>query len=284
LNWLPLLLILPSILFPLPLMFLWLGGQRWRQRVGRPLARGLAVLAGVYASLAALVWVSSLGTAMRSLGNFTASFAGALFAVLHAVILLTTWRAARRGTASPLAVVAALPVSFVGLMIGAGAATSVARSRPSTNESATIGEIRSFLAAESGYASRNGEFFDVPDCLAQVEECLQAIPKGSHSYLSKENLAEVKHGYRRTFHPGPPAPPAEIQRLKSSRTSLTAFAYVAVPTERGRTGFRAFCGDGARAQDSGEVKASDLRVCVRMDGTMPAPIGGRCPADCDPLL
>jgi len=262
------LLVLPSLLFPLSLMILW--GERW-QRVGRPLARGLAMLAGVYAALAALAAMVGVGTAMRSLGNFTAFVSCALFAVLHAVILLTTSRAARRGTAAPWAVVAALPVPVVAFVIGAGLEMSVVRSQRSSNELVAVGDIRSFLAAEANYADRNGGFFDVPDCLAQVEGCLSAAPRGMPPFLSEPDLAEVKHGYRRTFHPGPPAPPADVARLRSSRTSLTGFAYVAVPTEPGRTGVRAFCG------------ASDGTVCVRTDGTMPALIDGRCPAECVPL-
>jgi hypothetical protein len=266
-----LLLALPSVLFPIALAVLWLGGERWRRYLGRPLARGVAIVGSVYAALAALAVVLSMGSSMKSLGNFQVFVFVAFFAVWHVVMLVAAGRSARRGTARPWGVAAALLGLFGLFVIGAGAMPSVQRSQVSVNESTTVGDIRMLLAAEDEYALRNHGFFDVPDCLVQAEQCLPDLPRGASPFLPRESLAEVVHGYRRTFHPGPPAPPAVAKRLAPSRTSLTAFAFVAVPVEPGRTGLRAFCGANGRP------------VCARLDGTMPVPIAGTCPAECDPL-
>ncbi len=260
---------LPWVLLPVALLSLWLGSERWRLRFGRPLARAVGWLAGAQAAVVGLLWVTSLGSAMSSLGNFTQSMTVAFWAVMNVIVLVTAWRAARRGAAGPWGVAASLPLAL--LVFVMVSAAGLDRPRPSQNEAATVGDVRSLISAEQSYAGLNHGFFDKPACLAKGAACLPGAPPNPDPMLSEPDLVEVRNGYRRTFHAGPAAPSGEVKRLHASRTSLTAFAYVAVPTEPGRTGFQAFCG------------ASDGSVCTRSGGTMPAPIDGKCPADCVPF-
>lgn len=232
------------------------------------MARFTGVLGGIWAALALLAWLAAEDSGTRSLGSFSASLGVFLLALLHTVIALTSWRAARRGKAGPLGVAAALPVALIGLVIILGAAGSATRGSSIADSAMTLGDVRTLLSAEASYAHWNHGYFDRPACLVRFEDCRPGAPRDAWPLLSEQDLAEVRHGYRRTFHPGPPAPATEVTRLKASPTSLRAFAYVAVPTDPARFGMRAFCG------------GSDGAVCAREDGSMPRPIEGKCPTEC----
>lgn len=263
-------LVLPSVVLPVAVGVLWPGDARLR-RVGRILAGAVAVAAGLYALLAILAVLVGMGTAMRSFGNFQAFVGLVLFAVVHVVAFLIASRAARRGSVTAGSMAVALAALVIGVMASAVLADSLHRSRGRANEAGAIGDIRSFIHAQRAYADGNGGFFDVPACLTDVARCRPAGPRDVAPFLVKEELAEVRNGYRRSFHAGPPPSPADIERLGASPTSLIAYAYVAVPDLPGQIGSRAFCG------------SSDGTICMRLDGTMPAPIDGRCPENCSRL-
>ena len=83
--------------------------------------------------------------------------------------------------------------------------------------------------------------------------------------------AQVKSGYRRTFHPGAEVALAQRPGCPGG-TGLESFAYTAEPETRGRTGVRGFCGD-----DTGII-------CYTPDGSAPAVRDGRCVLEsCRPL-
>ena len=110
------------------------------------------------------------------------------------------------------------------------------------NESAAIGDIRALMSAQAAYSFSNGGFAEGSlECLTRPVDCLPGYPGDAPFFLDEElaSLAE-RRGYRRAFHPGPA--PEEIPST-SSPTSVTAWAYTAVPLDPGYTGVRGFCGD-----------------------------------------
>jgi len=74
----------------------------------------------------------------------------------------------------------------------------------------------------------------------------------------RKRLSPVRHGYEFTFVPGSPAPGGD------SPTSLSGWAYVAVPTKVGQTGIRSFC-----------VDARGL-ICSDSSGSVPETMDGSC--------
>src|SRR5437667_215349 len=71
-----------------------------------------------------------------------------------------------------------------------------------------------------------------------------------------------RNGYNRRFYSGPaPMPPPS---KPVSRSSMTAFAYVAVPIQRGKTGVRSFCVDA-----SGDIR-------TQADEAEPEIVDGAC--------
>jgi hypothetical protein len=147
---------------------------------------------------------------------------------------------------------------------------SLLRARISANESAAIGDIRTVISAEAAYQSTNSGQYDSMECLATPSRCIPNYPAGGPTFIDSELTQTEKTGYRRGFHPGPPSDAAG-RGTASSPTSISAYAYVAEPTQVGQTGVRAFCGD-----DTGVV-------CQTMDGHMPPTVDGHCPAECKPL-
>jgi hypothetical protein len=173
--------------------------------------------------------------------------------------------------------VAGIALSIVSLVlapvlgiVAAIAIPSLLRARVSANEAAVIGELRSVLAAETTYRSFNGGHYDTLECLARPSGC---VPGHSGPALLDPDLAQVgtRGGYHRLFYPGPrpDAPPAATPVVSPS--SVTGFAYVAVPVQPGKTGLRSFCVDAG-----GEI-------LFQSDGTAPAIVGGACPEDWDAL-
>lgn len=166
-----------------------------------------------------------------------------------------------------LSALSVLVMPFVLGIVAAIAIPSFLRARVSANESAAIGDVRTVMAAEAEYRSVNGGHYDTLECLASPSRCIpgHAGPPMLPAPLGAPGL---KQGYRRVFHAGPAAaaPPATV-----SPSSMTSFAYVAIPEQAGRTGIRAFCGDASG------------RVCYEADGSMPETLPGECPAGCASL-
>ena len=129
------------------------------------------------------------------------------------------------------------------------------------------------ISAQVAYSSANCDTYGRPECLSNPRGpgCLVDYPATSTTYLdSTLTSAQVKSGYRRTFHPG-----AEVALARrpgcAGGTGLASFAYTAEPATRGQTGVRGFCGD-----DSGQI-------CFTSDGSTPPVTNGRCAAGCTPL-
>ncbi len=157
-------------------------------------------------------------------------------------------------------------IPLVGI-VAAIAIPSLLRARVSANESAAIGDIRTLISAQAAYQSANNGYYDTLACLTAPTGCLPGFPAGGPTFLAPTLAAEVKSGYRRTFHAGPSA----VDTSGASPSSITAYAYVAEPAEPGRTGVRIFCGD------------STGRVCAAAAGTVVTPAAGLCPEICTTL-
>jgi type II secretory pathway pseudopilin PulG len=168
-----------------------------------------------------------------------------------------------------LSVISIVVMPFFLGIIAAIAIPSFLRARVSANESAVIGDVRSVLVAEASYQSYNGGYYDTLECLAGPSRC---VPGYSGPVLLEGGLATMtpRHGYKPIFHSGP-RPSLETGSKPLSPSSMTAFAYVAVPVQQGRTGVRSFCGDA-----SGEIRA-------QWEGAEPVVVDGACPADWRPL-
>jgi hypothetical protein len=134
------------------------------------------------------------------------------------------------------------------------------------NARAVIGDMRTAVAAEMTYSAANAGFFDTFACLEKPSACLPpAVGADVPPFLSSEIASlESKNGYDRSFHPGPPPSAEQAKGLGLSVTSLSTFAYAAVPTRPGVTGKASFCAD------------STGRVCVQEEGGAPAVVNGLC--------
>jgi hypothetical protein len=157
--------------------------------------------------------------------------------------------------------------SMVAVMEDIGAREVMAKaqaSRISAFEASAIGDIRTVISGEMAYSMSNEGFYDELRCLVEPGTCLPSYANGSPTFLDSSLLQAEKFGYRRTFHPGPKA----TRRAKSSPTSVTAFAFTAVPLKPGETGNRGFCGDASG------------RVCFTSDGSLPKVVNGECDTAC----
>jgi hypothetical protein len=134
-------------------------------------------------------------------------------------------------------------------------------------ESPPIGDTRTVISAMEAYRFSNGGFYEGRlQCLGEPSACIPGYAANGPTFLDPMLVSlDPKGGYKRSFHPGPPADAAEIAKAKASSTSVLSYAYVAVPVEVGKTGIRAFCGD------------SNGIVCFTKDGAMPKIEGGTCP-------
>jgi type II secretory pathway pseudopilin PulG len=179
------------------------------------------------------------------------------------------------GSGATVAIVAVLVVVVAVFSVGIIAAIaipSLLRARVSANESATIGDLRTMVSAQAAYASSNRGFHDQPRCLLRPVDCIPGYPGTAPTFLDATSFsADLRHGYRFRFVPGPEAPPDMKQQGEVSPSSLAGFAYVAEPAQPGQTGVRAFC-----------AEASGI-ICFDPDGRLGAADEGTCPADCTPL-
>jgi hypothetical protein len=139
-------------------------------------------------------------------------------------------------------------------------------------EALAIRDIRTMISAQSAYQAANGGFYDVPECLVTPRRCIPTYPVNAPTFLDSQlgRTTADREGYRRVFHSGAPADPAEVRKAGASPSSLLSFAYVATPLIPGQTGVRAFCGDSSGV------------ICFTSDGQAPGIENGRC-TPCQPL-
>lgn len=201
---------------------------------------------------------------------------GAMLGIVLGVVGLVKARNAPEEYGGKGLAVAGIALSIVSLVmapvlgiVAAIAIPSLLRARISANETAAIAELKTVLAAETSYRSINGGHYDTLECLANPSGC---VPGHSGPALLDPEVAKAgaRNGYHRAFYAGPP-PEAPAAATPVSPSSVTGFAYVAVPMKPGKTGLRSFCVDAG-----GEI-------LVQSDGTAPAIVGGACPEDWDRL-
>jgi prepilin-type N-terminal cleavage/methylation domain-containing protein len=135
-------------------------------------------------------------------------------------------------------------VAIIGI-IAAIAIPSLLRARVSANESATIGDIRTVISAQSTYQSSNGGFYTSDfTCLVvpnNGNNCIPSYPANGPTFVDSQIASlQAKSGYGRSIQPGPA--PAPIPAI-SGGTSVVSIAYEATPINVGQTGVRAFAGD-----------------------------------------
>jgi len=145
-------------------------------------------------------------------------------------------------------------VAIIGI-IAAIAIPSLLRARVSANESATIGDIRSILSAESAYQGANGGFYGNILCLAQPSNCIANYGAGP-TFLDPgvATASATKSGYVRTFANGNTV--GTSASIGSS--SIADFTYTATPLSQNQTGVRGFAGDASG------------RICFTPNGTVPS--------------
>jgi type IV pilus assembly protein PilA len=223
--------------------------------------------------------ITSLVLGILSIPTLGCLGIGALLSVVLGIVALT--RANREPhvyggkglaiggiAAGALSLLVALPL---GGIVAAIAIPSFLRARVSANEAATIGDIRTVISAEAAYQSASGGAYGPLACLAEPPQCLPEY-SGPHFLDPELASADVKIGYRRTFHPGSPASVASSPAgAPLSTGGLEGFAYVAVPEKVGQTGVRGFCGDASG------------RICFTTDGSAPEVSDGACAPDCQDL-
>ena len=131
--------------------------------------------------------------------------------------------------------------------------------------------VRTMLAAQAAYASRNGGFFDEPRCLGAPSRCLPDYSADKPPFLEAALASlDPDHGYDRKFYAGLTAPAEVVAKGRVSSSSVSSWAYVVTPTSWLQTlGLTvSLCGD------------SRGMMCLRYDGTMPPARYGRCPEQC----
>lgn len=141
-------------------------------------------------------------------------------------------------------------------------------------ESATVGDVRSVVSAQAAYASANGGFYEGrPECLVTPARCIPGYAESAPTFLDPRlaQAHDVKAGYRRVFHPGPPPDPREVKTAGASASSVTSFAVTAAPVRPNHTGVRWFCGD------------SEGRLCVTAGGAAVPVENGLCAKSCQVL-
>jgi prepilin-type N-terminal cleavage/methylation domain-containing protein len=154
-------------------------------------------------------------------------------------------------------------VAIIGI-IAAIAIPALLRARVSSNESATIGDVRTVLSAQAAYQSTNGGWFEQDwSCLAKNGGCVPSVPTDAPTYLDSQIAALTpKAGYGRTTPSfGAPGPVGTDPTI--SPGSVLAYVYAATPILVGQTGVRGFGGDSSGI------------ICYSLDGTEPANAAGK---------
>ena len=149
-------------------------------------------------------------------------------------------------------------VAIIGI-IAAIAIPSLLRARVSSNEAATIGDIRSVISAEAAYHSAAGGYYGTPVCLLvpSGSGCIPAYSPTAPTFIDSEMASlNAKSGYDRTFI-GLPLP-----------GGLGCYVYQTTPSAQDKTGVRAFSGDCSGV------------ICYTPDGTPVPQAGGTMSPGC----
>ncbi|HET7295102.1 MAG TPA: prepilin-type N-terminal cleavage/methylation domain-containing protein [Vicinamibacteria bacterium] len=130
-------------------------------------------------------------------------------------------------------------VAIIGI-IAAIAIPSLLRARVSANESATTGDIRTWVSAEAAYegSSQGNGYAPSATCMAQPSGCIPGYAPTAPTFLDS-NLATTtlaKSGYTRGYNVGGSA------AVGSGKSS---YCYGASPVTVNRTGVRSFAGDAS---------------------------------------
>jgi prepilin-type N-terminal cleavage/methylation domain-containing protein len=152
-------------------------------------------------------------------------------------------------------------VAIIGI-IAAIAIPSLLRARVSANESAAIGDTRTFLSAQSAYQSAGGGAYGAITCLSTPSGCIVNYPANAPTFLDTTLTAlTTKSGYNRVFQPGPNS----INNPNAG--AIDGFCYGAVPSAQNQSGVRGFGGDASG------------RICFDAAGGQPC-AGGSLPPGC----
>jgi prepilin-type N-terminal cleavage/methylation domain-containing protein len=137
-------------------------------------------------------------------------------------------------------------VAIIGI-IAAIAIPSLLRARVSSNESATIGDIRTVISAQAAYQGVNGGYYEsVLTCMSVRGGCIPNPPPNAPTYLDTVIATQApKSGYIRSFAPAPKVTNDPEVGVSLSPSSTMGYAYVASPLNTGQTGVRGFGGDAS---------------------------------------
>ena len=166
-------------------------------------------------------------------------------------------------------------VAIIGI-IAAIAIPSLLRARVSSNESATIGDIRTVISAQAAYQGVNGGYYEsILTCMSKRGGCIPNSPANAPTYLDTVIASQApKSGYKRFFDPVAALTAADDPEVgvSLSGSSTVGYAYVASPLNLGQTGVRGFGGDasgvlcftntGAAPPVIGATKELDTTVCT----------------------
>src|SRR5262245_61846016 len=142
-------------------------------------------------------------------------------------------------------------VAIIGI-IAAIAIPSLLRARVSANESATIGDLRTWISAEAAYegTSQGNGYPAVASCLStpSAATCIPGYSSTAPTFLDP-NLAQAvvsKSGYIRSYFP----------TANAVGVGVDGYCYSATPTTLNRTGTRSFGGDasGVLAGTQGSIQ------------------------------
>ena len=164
-------------------------------------------------------------------------------------------------------------VAIIGI-IAAIAIPSLLRARISANESATIGDIRTWISAEAAYRGANAGFYDSnPVCLTKPNSCISTYSPTAPNFNDSQIASlTTKSGYSRAMGSDAGIPPNIPPG--ASPTSTSAVVYEATPATPNKTGVRGFAGDTSGI------------ICTCFSGCTPPNAGGKViptAGTCDPL-
>ncbi len=156
-------------------------------------------------------------------------------------------------------------VAIIGI-IAAIAIPSLLRARVSANESATQGDIRTWISAEAAYegTSQGNGYAPLASCLStpSAATCIPGYSSTAPTFLDR-NLAQdafQKSGYGRDYVPAANAVGAGVD----------GYCYGASPSTLNRTGVRSFGGDASGVMAGTQTASA---ICCAATGQLdPTPI------------
>jgi type IV pilus assembly protein PilA len=154
-------------------------------------------------------------------------------------------------------------VAIIGI-IAAIAIPSLLRARISSNEAATIGDIRTVISAEAAYHAAAGGYYGTLACLLTPSGagCIPGYTATAPTFLDSQVASLTpKSGYNRNFWP------------LVIPGGLGCYVYETTPSSQDKTGVRGFSGDCSAV------------ICFTPDGS-PVPLdgsGGAMAPGCAPL-